>query len=113
MDIEDYSIDIDGSYFYGQQINDQIKKYDKVRITTTGQGDDYETACLLDYVYFEKGYELIAADLSKQKLLDANSRVIQQTVFTGTVKIKSRIYYIFEQSKETMLNFYEGTAKVL
>ena len=43
---------------------------------STGQGDDYTTGCLLDFAYFEKNYRLIAADLSKQKALDADSRVI-------------------------------------
>ena len=38
----------------------------------TGQGDDYTTDCLLDFSYFQKNYRIIAADLSKQKLLDAD-----------------------------------------
>ena len=33
----------------------------------TGQGDDYTTSCLLDYVYFKSYYKTIAIDLSKQK----------------------------------------------
>ena len=56
-----------------------IKQYDEIRKISTGQGDD----CLLDSAYFEKNYRLIAADLSKQKALDADSRAIQQIVFTG------------------------------
>ena len=55
-----------------------IKQYDKIRKISTGQGDDYTTGCLLDFAYFEKKYRLIAADLSKQKALDADSRAIQQ-----------------------------------
>ena len=55
-----------------------IKQYDKIRKISTGQGDDYTTGCLLDFAYFEKNYRLIAADLSKQKALDADSRAIQQ-----------------------------------
>ena len=53
---------------------------------STGQGDDYTTAFLLDYSYFEKNYRLIAADLSKKKALDAASRAIQQIIFTGSIK---------------------------
>ena len=41
------------------------------------QGDDYTTGCLLDFAYFKKKYRLIAADLRRQKALDANSRAIQ------------------------------------
>ena len=47
------------------------------------QGDDYTSGCLLDFAYFEKNYRLIAADLSKQKALNDDSRSIQQIVFTG------------------------------
>ena len=38
---------------------------------------------LLDFAYFEKNYRLIAVDVSRQKALDADSRAIQQIVFTG------------------------------
>ena len=58
-------------------INDSIKQYDKIRKISTGQGDDCTTGCLLDLAYSEKNYRLIAADLSKQKALNADSRAIQ------------------------------------
>ena len=74
--IENYSIEIDGRNFYNQPINDSIKQYDEIRKISTGQGDDYTTGCLLDFAYFEKNYRLIAADLSKQKALDVDSRAI-------------------------------------
>ena len=73
--IDNYNIEIDGRNFYDQPINDSIKQYDEVRKISTGQGDDYKTGCY--YSYFEKSYRLIAADLSKQKALDADSRAIQ------------------------------------
>ena len=73
----------------------------------------YTTDCLLDFPYFEKNYKLIAADLSKQKDLDADSRAIQQIIFTGKIDDQTRVYYILEQSKETILEFSKGTTKVL
>ena len=60
-----------------------------------------------------KKMTLIAADLSKQKALDAVSRAIQQIIFTGKASKGVMIYYILEQSKETMLEFAKGTTKVL
>ena len=84
--IDNYNIAIDGRNYYDQPINDSVKQYDKIRKISTGQGDDYTTSCLLDYSYFEKNYRLLAADLSKQKALNADSRAIQQIVFTGTIK---------------------------
>ena len=104
--------EIDGRNFYDQLINDLIKQYDEVRKISTGQGDDYTTGCLLDFAYFEKNYGLIAVDLSKQKALDADPRAIQQIIFTGKASENIVVYYILEQSKETILQFSEGTTNV-
>ena len=110
---ENYNIEIDGSNFYDQPINDSIKQCDEIRKISTGQGDDYTTGCLLDFSYFEKNYRLIAVDLSEQKVLDADSRAIQQIIFTGKTSQASVIYYIYEKSKETILEFSNETTKVL
>ena len=116
--IENYNIDIDGRNFYDQPINNSIKQYDEIRKISTGQGDDYTTGCLLDYAFFDKYYRLIAADLSKQKVLDADSRAIQQIIFTGKIKVAAAntrviIYYVLEKSKETILEFSKGATKDL
>ena len=112
-----YNIEIDGRNFYDQPATDLIKQYDEVRKISTGQGDDYTTGCLLDFDYFEKNYKIIAADLSKQKALDADSRAIQQIIFTGEIKstvenTRVIIFYVLEKSKETILEFSKGTTKV-
>ena len=65
----------------------------------------------------KKNYRLITIDLSKQKALDADSITIQQTIFIGKIKAAADntrviIYYILEQSKETMLEFSKGTTKL-
>ena len=83
LKLKNYNIEIDERYFYDQSINDLIKQYDEIKKISSGQGDDYTTDCLLDFAYFEKKYKLIAADLSKQKALDADSKAIQQIIFTG------------------------------
>ena len=95
------------------QLMDSIKQYDEIRKISIWQGDDYTTGCLLDFAYFEENYKLIAVDLSKQKALGANSRAIQQIVFTGKASAGAIIYYILEQSKETKLEFSTGTTKAL
>ena len=69
-------------------------------------------------LFWKKKYRLIAADLRKQKALDADSRAIKQIIFTGKTKstvanTKVIIYYILEQSKEAILEFSKGTTKVL
>ena len=95
------------------QINDQIKKYDEIRKIATGQGDDYTTGYLLDYQYFKDHYQLIAVHLSKQKKLDADPRAIQQIEFYGMLNTNSKVCTVLEKSKETILEFYKGKAKVL
>ena len=42
VDITNYNVLIDGRNFYDQPINDQTKKYDEIRKTATGKGDDYQ-----------------------------------------------------------------------
>ena len=110
--IRNYKIEIDGRNFYDQLIDESIKQYDEIRKISTGQGDDYTTGCLLDFAYFEKNYRLIAADLSKQKALDADPKSIQQIIFTDKTDNQIRVYDILEQSKETKLKFSKGTTKV-
>ena len=66
----------------------------------------------------KKNYRRVAADIRKQKALVVDSRAIQQIIFTGKIKstvanTRVIIYYILEQSKETILQFSKGTTKVL
>ena len=57
---------------------------------------------------------MIAVDLSKQQVLDSDPRAIQQINFTANLdRANTRIYLILEEPKETILNFVQGTVKVL
>ena len=58
---------IDGRNFFDQPVQNYLKTYDNIRRTSTGQGDDYTTDCLLCYIYFKEHYKMITIDLSKQK----------------------------------------------
>ena len=68
---------------------------------------------MLDYQYLRDHYKLIVVDLSKQKELDADPRAIQQIEFYGMLKTNSQVCTVLEKSKETVLEFYKRTAKVL
>ena len=113
VNITNYNVLIDGRNFYDQPINDKIRQYNKIRKIATRQGDDYTTGCLLDYQYFKDHYNLIAIDLSKQEELDTDSTTIQQIEFYGMLKTNSHVCTLLEKSKETILQFSKGTAKVL
>ena len=58
---------------------------------------------------------MIAVDLSKQQVLDADPKAIQQINFTANLDTagNTRIYFILKESKETVLDFSQGTLKVL
>ena len=58
---------------------------------------------------------MIALDLIKQQVLDADPRVNQETNFTANIVRagNTRIYFVLEEAKETRLDFPQGTVKVL
>ena len=70
---------------------------------------------LLDSASFKKYYKMTAIDLSRQQALDADPRAIQQINFTATLDRveNTRIYFILEEAKETVLDFSQGTVNVL
>ena len=68
---------------------------------------------MLDYQYFKDHYQLIAVDLSKQKELGADATASQQIQFYGRLETNSPVCTVLEKSKETVLEFYKRTAKVL
>ena len=112
IDLNKYNVIIDGRNFYDNPIESNIEKYRELKKVMIGKGEDYTTGSLLDYNYFKKHYKLVAVDSSKQKELDADPRAIQQIEFKYTIATNSTIYWVLEKSKETILEFYKGTAKV-
>ena len=114
-EIKDYNVMIDGENVFDQPINSDLKTYENIRKIDIGQGDDYTTGCLLDYSYFKENYRMIAIDLSKQQALDADPRAIQQINFTANLERgrDTTMFFIIEEAKETVLDFSQGTVKVL
>ena len=115
VEIKNYSVMINGEIFFDQPIKNNKTTYESIRKNATGQGDDYTTGCLLDYPYFKDIYKVIAVDLSKQNALDAVPRAIQQINFIANLDRagNTRIYFILKETKETIINFAQGTVKVL
>ena len=115
--IRDCNVMIDGKNFFDQPINSDLNTSENNRKIAAGQGDDYTTGCLLDYSYFKDHYKMIAIDLSKQQALDADPRAIQQINFTANLNrvvfMIITIFFITEEAKETVLDFPQGTVKVL
>ena len=55
-----------------------------------------------------------ATDLSKQQALDADPKAIEQISFTANLDRvgNTRVYFIFEEAKETIFEFSQGTVKL-
>ena len=51
--------------FFDQLLKNDLRTYDHIRKIATGQGDDYTTVCLFDYLSFKNYYKMIAIDLNK------------------------------------------------
>ena len=58
---------------------------------------------------------MIAIDLRKQQALDADPRLIQRIDVTANLdhENNTRIFFVLEEVKETVLDFSQGTVKVL
>ena len=118
VEIKDYNVMIDGQNFFDQPVKNSLRIYDNIMV---GQADDHTTGCLLDYNYFNNYYKMIAIDLSKQEALDADPKAIQQINFKGNLNQGEDVndnttmpfIFIIEVAKETILDFSQGTVKVL
>ena len=116
--IDNCNIIINGKKFYDQPIYSDTKRSEEIRKLTTGQEEDHTTGCLLDYDHTKNDYRLITVDLSWQKELDADPKLIQQlenwTFKTnGQLKILNAdnivefmfVLTILENIKEKILKF--------
>ena len=116
---------IDGKNLFDQPVKNDKITYENIRKIATGHGDDYTTGCLLENTYFKSYYQLllllvfyykmIAVNFSKQQALNDDPKAIQQINFTANLDRvgNTRIYFILEEAKETVLDFSRRTVKVL
>ena len=58
---------------------------------------------------------MIAIDLNKQQVLDIDPRAIQQINFKANLDRarNTKMFFIIEEAKGTVLDFSQGTVKVL
>ena len=70
---------------------------------------------LADYPYLKENYKMIPKDLRKEQAFDADPRAIQQIIFTENLDRagNTTVFFIIEEAKETILNFGQGTVKLL
>lgn len=113
-EIKSYNVKINGRNFYDNNITDLDQAYPDLRDIMTGKGINYTTGAMLDKKHVKDSYKIRALDLSMQEALDEDPRVNQQLdlrVMTGTAD--RRMITVYEEAKETVLVFEEGTVKVM
>ena len=127
VELKDCNIVINGENFFEQPVKNDKVTYENIRKIATGQGSDYTTFCLLDYPYFKDyttfclldypyfkdSYKMIIVGLSKQQALIADPRANQQIKFIANLDKagNTKIYFILEEAKETILDFSQGSVK--
>ena len=86
--------------FFDQIVKNNLRTHDNIKKTATGQGDNYPTRCLLDYLYFKEYHKLISIDLSKQQKLDAVPKAIQKINFAGNLDNNATRFFITDEAKK-------------
>ena len=76
---------------------------------SNGQRDGYATGATgfqLDYAYFKKHYRLIAVDLNKQQVPDADSKPIQKNYFYWKlIEECNNIFYFWGSKRNQFKSF--------
>ena len=105
---------IDGRNFFDQPVKNNLRTYDNNRKITVGQRDNYTTGCLLNYPNFKNYCKMIATDLSKLQELHANPKQYSKSTRSNLDQPGSTtMFFIIEETKETILDFSQGTVNVL
>ena len=100
---------------FDQSVKNDMRTYDLIPKSTTGQDDDYTSGCLLDFLCFKEHYNLIAINLTKQQALNPDQKAVQQINFTGNLDqaANTTIFFIIEEVNKGILDFSQGTVIVL
>ena len=95
---------IDGQNVFDEPAKKYLRTHYNIQKNSTGQGDHYTTGCLQNYFYFREHYTLITIDLSKQPALDADTKAIQQIIFSENLDRvgNTTMFFIIEEAKRTI-----------
>ena len=100
-EIKDFNDVTDGQNCFEQPVKSNLIAYDNIRKIATGLGDYFTAGNLLDYNLLNNYYKMITTDLSKQQVLDADPKAIQQINFTANLDRagNTTIFFSLEEAK--------------
>ena len=113
IEMKDYNIMIDGQNFFDQPVKNDLRTYENIREILIGLWDDYTSGCQLDYSYFSKYFQMTAKNLSEQQGLESVPKTIQHLNKGEDVDDNTIIFFIIKERNETILDFSQGTVRVL
>ena len=104
---------INGKNVFDQLVKNDLRTYDNIQSIENGNGDNYTNRCLLDYLYFKDRCKMIATDLSKQQVLDADPKAIPQINFTRNLDRdgNTTIFFITEGAKKQFQIFHKDLSE--
>ena len=73
VEIEDFSALIDNKPFFDQPVKNKQETYEK--LIEMSRNDGYTTGNVLDYLYYQKYYELNGIDVSRQRSLSIPQQI--------------------------------------
>ena len=103
---------VDERNFLDQPVKNSGRSFDNIRKIRNGRRDNFTTACLLHYPYFEKHQKMIAIDLGKQQELHDDLEAIDFTKKLDKIG-NTKMFLILEEAKKTVIEFLQGTVRVL
>ena len=100
---------IDRKHLSEQPVKNDSSKNNNIEKVAAGQGNDYNTTCLLDYPYFRIYYKIIAIDLSKLKALDASQKQYKKSIFLEIQKELEELkcFSLLKKQKKPFLIFHK------
>ena len=100
---------------FDQHIKGDMKAYENIRKVVTGQGDFSELVAYWIFSYLKENYKMIALDIYKQQAFYLDPKAIQQVNFTANLDQAGHrlFFFIYEETKNTVLTFSQGSVKIL
>ena len=100
---------------FDQPINNDIKIQENILKIATGHRDDHTTGCLLNYPISKKTIHWLQQTKVHSKHPNANPKAIKQINFTGNLDQGegAQMVFIFDEVKETILDFSKGAVRLL
>ena len=109
IEINGFNVLVDGKSFFDLPVKNKEEAYQK--IIEISSNNDYTTGNLLDFIYFQENYRIIAIDLSKQTEL----KDPQHICFIGKLDEANgaTIFFIIEKSEGTIFNFSQNSVTII